>query len=91
MSDFKQFRTMIKSIGGVWNGDDVYFSQMRDGYSASYKPNYPKYYTKDMIIQTLPSVKAISYCFVFIKSKSLYEEGLIRDNPGKKKIRRETK
>lgn len=58
MSDFKQFRTMIKSIGGVWNGDDVYFSQMRDGYSASYKPNYPKYCTKDMIIQTLKNTGA---------------------------------
>lgn len=41
MSRFKNFQDNVKNIGGVWSGDDVYFSQMRDGYSASYKPKYP--------------------------------------------------
>lgn len=58
MSDFKQFQNNIKSIGNVWNGNDVYFSQMKDGYSATYKPNYPDGCTKDMIIQTLEGTGA---------------------------------
>ena len=53
MSDFKQFQNSIKSIGNVWSGNDVYFNQMRDCYSATYKPNYPDGSTKDMIIQTI--------------------------------------
>lgn len=53
MTNFKKFKNDIKNIGGVWNTDDVYFSQMRDGYSASYQPKYPDGCTEDMIIQTL--------------------------------------
>lgn len=51
--DFKQFISDIRKIDGVWESDDVYFSQMRDGYSASYKPNYPDNCINDMIIQTI--------------------------------------
>ena len=53
MSNFKQFQNDIKSIGNVWSGNDVYFNQMRDCYSVTYKPNYPEGCTKDMIIQTI--------------------------------------
>lgn len=53
MSNFKQFRNDIKNIGDVWSGNDVYFNQMRDCYSAAYRPNYPESCTKDMIIQTI--------------------------------------
>lgn len=53
MSNFKQFQKNIKSIGNVWSGNNVYFNQMRDCYSATYRPNYPEGCTKDMIIQTI--------------------------------------
>lgn len=58
MSNFKQFQNNIKNIGNVWNGNDVYFTQMIDGYSATYKPNYPECCIKDMIIQTLEGTGA---------------------------------
>lgn len=54
MSNFKDFQRTILSLSGVWkNESSVYFSQMKDGYSAAYKPNYPKGSTRDMIIQTI--------------------------------------
>lgn len=52
-SDFKTFREDIKSLGGVWASENVYFSQMRDGYTAAYKPKYPEPCNKYMTIQTL--------------------------------------
>ena len=53
MTNFKQFKSDIKKIGKMWNTDNVYYSQMRDGYSVSYKPKYPESCINDMIIQTL--------------------------------------
>ena len=53
MSKFKDFQNKIKEINNVWNGEHVFFTQMRDGYSASYKPKYPESCNDDMIIQTL--------------------------------------
>lgn len=53
MSKFKDFQNKIKEIGNVWNSEHVFFTQMRDGYSASYKPKYPESCNTDMIIQTL--------------------------------------
>ena len=53
MSDFKEFQKEIKALGNPWNTDNVYFSQHRDGYAASYKPMYPKYCNEDMIIETI--------------------------------------
>lgn len=53
MSDFKEFQKEIKALGAPWNTDDVYFNQERDGYAASYKPMYPEYCNKDMIIETI--------------------------------------
>ena len=32
---------------------DLYFSQLRDGYSAAYKPAYPNSTTNDFIINTI--------------------------------------
>ena len=52
-SDLKNFKRAIKALGGKWASDDVYFSQMRDGYSAGYKPAYPKCCNDDMTIQTI--------------------------------------
>lgn len=40
MSKFKDFQNKIKEINDVWNSEHVFFNQMRDGYSASYKPKY---------------------------------------------------
>ena len=41
MSKFKDFQNEIKEINNVWNSENVFFTQMRDGYSASYTPKYP--------------------------------------------------
>lgn len=58
MSKFKDFQNKIKEINNVWNGEHVFFTQMRDGYSASYKPKYPESCNDDMIIQTLEGTGA---------------------------------
>ena len=47
---FRGFKEMVKSKGGVWNSDDVYFTQFRDGWSASYIPKYPEYSSEDQAI-----------------------------------------
>lgn len=36
-SYFKQFKSLIINIGGVFATEDVYYSQMRDIYSAALK------------------------------------------------------
>ena len=58
MSKFKDFQNEIKEINNVWNSENVFFTQMRDGYSASYRPKYPGYCNEDMIIQTLEGTGA---------------------------------
>lgn len=50
MSDFKKFEEIVNSIGGKWKSDSVYYSQMKDGYYASYKPCYPKDTKEDMFL-----------------------------------------
>lgn len=52
MSNFKQFQKDVRFIYPIWRSEDVYFSQMRDSYSAEYRPKYQDYCTDDMIIQT---------------------------------------
>ena len=54
----KDFQNKIKEINSVWNSEHVFFTQMRDGYSASYRPKYPGYCNEDMIIQTLEGTGA---------------------------------
>lgn len=54
MSDFKEFKDLVLSLPGVWQeSKNVYFSQMRDGYLAAYKPSYPEGTKKDMTLQTI--------------------------------------
>lgn len=53
MTEFKSFIKAVREIGGKWASDDVYFFQMRDGYSATYKPEYPSSSNLDMRICTL--------------------------------------
>lgn len=54
MSYFNFFKDDILSLPGVWqNENDIYFSQMKDGYSAAYKPLYPNGCNKDIIINTI--------------------------------------
>lgn len=54
MTNFKTFKSNVLSLPGVWNDEkNIYFSQTRDGYSAAYKPHYPRGSKKDMIIQTI--------------------------------------
>ncbi len=42
MSHFKEFKVCIRAKGGKWASKDVYFSQLKDGYTAAYLPNYPE-------------------------------------------------
>ena len=58
MTNFKDFQNKIREIGNVWNGENIYFSQMRDSYCAAYKPKYPNGCTEDMTIQTLENTGA---------------------------------
>lgn len=54
VSSFKEFRSDVKTfLGFPWDTDDVYFSQHRDCYVASYKPGYPESTSNDMVIQTI--------------------------------------
>ena len=52
MTGFKYFHRVIKEKGGIWNSDDVYFSQTRDTYQAAYLPKYPEksYYDQTISI-----------------------------------------
>ena len=38
MSNFKQFQKDVRFICPIWRSEDVYFSQIRDSYSAEYRP-----------------------------------------------------
>ena len=42
MSDFKCFKSAVRAKGGKWASNDVYFSQLKDGYTAAYLPQYPQ-------------------------------------------------
>ncbi len=51
MSDFDKFKMQIRNLGGVWaDPNHVYFTQFRDGYSASYRPDWPGHTSEDMSI-----------------------------------------
>lgn len=50
MTDFQWFKKVVKSKGGIWNTKDVCFAQFRDGYSASYLPNYPDHSPEDQAL-----------------------------------------
>ncbi len=53
MSDFKWFKHAIRAKGGIWASNDVYFSQLRDGYTAAYLPAYPEQSPKDETIHSV--------------------------------------
>lgn len=72
-SNFQMFKLGIHRIGGVFAGEDVYFSQMKDVYSAAYKPDYPN-----------DSIKDISITQVFTGVKSHIEASLIPGLPPKR-------
>ena len=59
MSNFKMFQQNIKALGGIWQSEDVYFSQFRDGYSAAYKPNYPKKSINDKLINSADGINLV--------------------------------
>ena len=52
---YKDFKETVKSLGGVWATEDVYFTQTRDGHYASYKPMYPSASTEDAVISDITS------------------------------------
>lgn len=47
---FYTFKKSIREKGGIWQSDDVHFTQFRDGYSALYNPNYPEHSELDCAI-----------------------------------------
>lgn len=49
-SDMWYFKQNIREKGGIWASDHVYFSQFRDGFSASYRPNFPEHSPEDCSI-----------------------------------------
>lgn len=50
ITNFEQFKRNIRALGGAWESDGVYFSQMKDGYYADFRPKYPKRSLDDMTI-----------------------------------------
>lgn len=54
MTGFKQFQAAVRSKGGIWAGDDVFFSQMVDLYGACYKPDYPNSSPHDQTLEYNP-------------------------------------
>lgn len=59
MTDFKKFKNDILSLPGVWkNENDVFFTQYRDCFEASYRPNYPNGSAKDASIRTIDKTGA---------------------------------
>ena len=58
MSNFKEFQAAVKRIGGPFASDSVYFSQMRNQYSAAYKPEYPAASGKDIVINAIDQTGA---------------------------------
>ena len=49
-SDMQNFQRNIREKGGIWASDDVYFTQFRDGFSASYRPCFPERSPEDCSI-----------------------------------------
>lgn len=52
-SEFKFFRSEVTALFPLEKRNDIYFSQMRDGYSATYKPEYPNGSKRDIIISDI--------------------------------------
>ena len=50
---YKDFKEKVKSLGGIWATRDVYFTQTRDSYYASYKPAYPDSSPEDAVISDI--------------------------------------
>lgn len=61
MSDFKEFQKLIFKIYGEYKTKDLYFSQLKDGYSAAYKPRFPEWCDDDEIIQYFPNYERGAY------------------------------
>lgn len=52
---YKDFKETVKSLGGVWATEDIYFTRVRDEYYASYKPMYPASSREDVVISDITS------------------------------------
>lgn len=50
MTNMQKFKNVVASLGEIWTGDHVYFSQTRDDYSAQYAPSYPRNTFQDILI-----------------------------------------
>lgn len=50
---FDDFRRIVRSVFPHEKWESIYFSQLKDGYSAAYKPNYPESSNEDVIINDI--------------------------------------
>ena len=50
MKGFATFKESVREKGGIWASNNVYFTQYRDGYSASYIPHWPEHSPEDCAI-----------------------------------------
>lgn len=50
LTDFQRFINRVRRCGGIWESEDIYFSQMRDEYSAAFYPKYPEHTCGDYVL-----------------------------------------
>lgn len=50
MKGFATFKESVREKGGIWASNNVYFTQYRYGYSASYIPHWPEHSPEDCAI-----------------------------------------
>lgn len=53
MGNFKDFRSRVTAIFPEDKRKDIYFSQIKDGYGAAYKPLFPESSQNDIIINSI--------------------------------------
>lgn len=61
MSDFKLFKEKCKKeiIEAGLNPEHLYFSQLKDGYTGIYAPEYPEKSGKDIIFDGTPGERIV--------------------------------
>lgn len=49
--NFQQFKTAVKSKGGIWTSESVYFATTQKHYIAAYLPTYPERTAADEVLE----------------------------------------
>lgn len=87
MGNFTDFRNHVKAVFSFMPEKDLYFSQLRDGYVAAYKPAYPESTDQDVRISEISDSGAYlrgNYELVHVhngKAHSHYAEHLSQLQP----------